>query len=135
MSAKELNIGDYVRTIYGIKKITDIICGQDIRFDNTDGFDEDLLKYHDYDGISKNSHTWEEIVIGKPSKNPIDLIEVGDYVNGYLVTDVYKPDGDEVFRIEIERDTLKGHIIDKSSQIKSIVTKEQFESMEYKIGK
>lgn len=69
----------------------------------------------------------------KASYNIIDLIEVGDYVNGYLVTDVYKPDGNEVFRIEIERDTLKGHIIDKSSQIKSIVTKEQFEQMTYKV--
>lgn len=72
--------------------------------------------------------------IVKASYNIIDILEEGDYVNGYLVTDVYKPDGNEVFRIEIERDTLKGHIIDKSSQIKSIVTHEQMEQMEYKVG-
>lgn len=70
----------------------------------------------------------------KVSYNIIDILEEGDYVNGYLVTDVYKPDGNEVFRIEIERDTLKGHIIDKLSQIKSIVTKEQMEQMAYKVG-
>lgn len=70
----------------------------------------------------------------KASYNIIDILEKGDYVNGYLVTYVYKPDGNEVFRIEIERDTLKGHIIDKSSQIKSIVTKEQMEKMAYKVG-
>lgn len=64
----------------------------------------------------------------------INLIEKGDYVNGYLVNFVYKPNGEEVFRIEIERDTLKGHIITKSENIKSIVTKEQFNSMKYVVG-
>lgn len=64
----------------------------------------------------------------------IDLIDKGDYVNGYLVNFVYKPNGEEVFRIEIERDTLKGHIITKSENIKSIVTKEQFSSMKYEVG-
>ena len=63
----------------------------------------------------------------------IDLIQVGDYINGYLVTFVYKPDGNKVFRIERERDTLKGHIISKSEQIKSIVTKEQFNSIKYEV--
>lgn len=123
-----MKIGDYVRTIYGIKKITDIICGQDIRFDNTDGFDEDLLNYHDYDGISKNSHTWEEIVIGEPKEEIIDLIEVGDYVNGLKVQEV--------------NNEIKGFgtiVFDKDTSIMedyiySIVTKEQFSQMEYKIG-
>ena len=65
----------------------------------------------------------------------IDLIKVGDYVNGELVTFVYEPDGNEVFRIELEKNTLQGHIISKSEQIKSIVTKEQFESMKYEVNK
>lgn len=124
--------GDYIRTIYGIKRITDIVCGQDIRFDNTDGFDEDLLNYHDYDGISKNSHTWEEIVIGEPKEKIIDLIEVGDYVNGRYV-DKYQgklgnfselPNGKWEF-IELSNE----HYL-----ISSIVTKEQFKEMEYRIG-
>ena len=119
----KLEVGMCVRTIYGIKRITDIICGQDIRFDNTDGFDEDLLNYHDYDGISKNSHTWEEIVIGEPKGNIIELIEVGDYVNGFPV-------------IHKENDILKcGLLVQfKENEIKSIVTKEQFEIMSYKIN-
>lgn len=69
----------------------------------------------------------------KASHELIDLIEVGDYVNGYLVTFVYRPDGDKVFRIELERDTLKGHIISNSNQIKSVVTKEQFNSVKYEV--
>lgn len=124
-----MKVGDYVRTIYGIKKITDIICGQDIRFDNTDGFDEDLLKYHDYDGISKNSHTWEEIVIGEPKEKIIELIEVGDYVNGARVTNIM-----------FENGVRKGVFVEaiaccyEKEEIKSIVTKEQFSSMEYKVN-
>lgn len=71
----------------------------------------------------------------KASHKLIDLIEVGDYVNGYLVTFVYNPDGKKVIRIELEKGTLKGHIISKSEQIKSVVTKEQFESMKYEVKK
>ena len=111
-----MNIGDYVRTKSGlIGKVIEIKGNSKTYF-------------------IPNRQENDVIEIIKSSHNIIDLIEVGDYVNGYLVTDVYKPEGNEVFRIEIERDTLKGHIIDKSSQIKSIVTKEQFESIEYKIG-
>lgn len=123
-----MKAGDYVRTIYGIKKITDIICGQDIRFDNTDGFDEDLLKYHDYDGISKNSHTWEEIVIGEPKEKIIELIEVGDYVNGYYVTTVNQ-DAGSIYISEIDGLGLKKKLYEKD--IKSIVTKESMESVTY----
>ena len=62
----------------------------------------------------------------KSSPNIIDLIEIGDYVNGYKVDAIgdkyvifYDGDGDiEVF----------------DANIKSIVTHEQFESMEYKVG-
>ncbi len=118
-----MKVGDYVRTIYGIKKITDIICGQDIRFDNTDGFDEDLLKYHDYDGISKNSHTWEEIVIGEPKEKIIELIEVGDYVNGCPV--LHKENNELVCGLLLRY---------KEENIQNVVTKECFESMEYKVG-
>ena len=57
------------------------------------------------------------------SHNIIDLIEKGDYVNGYEVT---------------SKDKFLGfgnhdwYMLD--NEIKSIVTKEQFESMSYKVG-
>ncbi|MGN1355201.1 MAG: hypothetical protein ACI4WP_00840 [Bacilli bacterium] len=119
----KLETNMYVRTKWGY------IC----KIININDFREPNMKY----GVEA-SYLKDIMFIGdddviKASYNIIDILEEGDYVNGYLVTDVYKPDGNEVFRIEIERDTLKGHIIDKSSQIKSIVTKEQFESIKYSL--
>ena len=129
-----MKVGDYVRTIYGIKKVVDIICGQDIKFDNTDGFDEDLRKYHDYDGISFEGSIWKEIV-ERTSPNIIDLIEVGDYVNGYQVIEKPYIYHDIQFVSVDTQDSWnwgKGEM--PIDEIKSIVTKEQFESMKYKIG-
>ena len=63
----------------------------------------------------------------KSSPNIIDLIEVGDYVNGsevyYTVGDLVVFDGGQ-----------DGEIYIKDKEIKTVVTKEQFESMEYKIN-
>lgn len=92
----------------------------------TDCSDKDLIKIDNGQVILRND-------ILKASYKLIDLIDRGDYVNGYRVRFVYRPDGDKVFRIEIEKDTLQGHIISKSEQIKSIVTKEQFENMAYEV--
>ena len=62
--------------------------------------------------------------IVKSSPNIIDLIEVGYYVNGL-----------KVVKIENNILTMQGltHNIGEED-IKSIVTKEQFESIEYKVG-
>lgn len=69
---------------------------------------------------------YEEHQIKKASHNIIDLIEVGDYVNGDKV--IYTNDG--YFEVGEENDNI-GFTSDKF--IKSIVTKEQFESMSYKV--
>lgn len=65
----------------------------------------------------------EEIV--KSSLNIIDLIEVGDYVNGLPVRYV------EEDRVDIGQ--AEDFIWLKNQHIKSIVTKEQMEAMEYKL--
>lgn len=65
----------------------------------------------------------------KASNNIIDLIEVGDYVNGLLVVDKYYDYANKEWRLN-DRNGL----ICTDKNIKSIVTKETFESMEYKIG-
>ncbi len=65
-------------------------------------------------------------LIGEPSFNPIKLIKVGDYVNGELVEDITG----EYLRVNGQ--SHNKHYFSK--QIKSIVTKEQFEQMSYKIG-
>ena len=72
----------------------------------------------------------------KSSPNIIDLIEIGDYVNGKKVSDKQYHYTDEdsrdmgVWCIFYENVALGDYQYD----IKSIVTKEQFESMKYKVG-
>ena len=67
--------------------------------------------------------------IEKASFNLIELIEVGDYVNGEKVTSAEPVD---------EKDTERylgfgdyDYYIHTSEDIKSVVTKEQFEAMKY----
>ena len=96
------------------------------------------VSHYEYDDTYENGHhirinnekngvmlTDEEF---KSSPNIIDLIEVGDYVNGNKVDYVSKNGNYVVF---YDGD---GDIETFEDDIKSIVTKEQFESMEYKIG-
>ena len=66
------------------------------------------------------------------SYNIIDLIEVGDYVNGYKVYYCYCADED-MTGLFIDTEEKKRVWLDYSSQLKSIVTKEQFEAMAYKV--
>lgn len=76
----------------------------------------------------------EEDVI-KTSYNIIDLIEVGDYVNGYLVIEKPYTYHDIQFVSVNTQDSWswgKGEM--PIENIKSIVTKEMFESMSYKVG-
>lgn len=136
-----MKIGDYVRNKYGIAKIIDIKTndkGIDICY-----FDNDIVfifdtklkeeKYRTHILPLANNVDINKI---KHSLNIIDLIEEGDYVNGMKVFEVMKnPETDDikehliVFVNEIKNElyTIYGN------EIKSIVTKEQFESMEYKL--
>ena len=59
----------------------------------------------------------------KASHNIIDLIEVGDYVNGYKVTDK--------FDYLLSFGNADWYM--NEEDIKSIVTKEQFQKMEYSL--
>ena len=63
------------------------------------------------------------------SNNIIDLIEVGDYVNGYYVEDVKET----FINVATGSNYFQSPTI-YEEQIKSIVTKEQFSQMEYKVG-
>ena len=118
MLKDKIKVGDYVRTKYGIAKyISDKatrvtiykVIDKDIVYDNVDGWEDVLLD--------------NEII--KSSPNIIDLIEIGDYVNGGIVINK-KNDTIQIIQLIIPFDL-------KEKDIKSIVTKEQFESMEYKI--
>lgn len=66
----------------------------------------------------------------KSSHNIIDLIEVGDYVNGLLVARICEDNETKKKFIN-----LYGSVSEwEEEDIKSIVTKEQFEQMQYKVG-
>lgn len=110
-----MKVGDYVRTDIGIGKY---ISDNEIQF--RDG---------------KGKATYRDVI--KSSSNIIDLIEVGDYVNGYRVYEIKDNCimvGYKCFKNEFdnEEDFLYQTIY--TNDIKSIVTKECFESMEYKVG-
>ncbi len=75
-------------------------------------------------GNSANEYEWESDIVNH-SFNIIDLIEVGDYVNGCIVINK-KNDTIQIIQLIIPFDL-------KEKDIKSIVTKEQFKNMEYKI--
>lgn len=66
----------------------------------------------------------------KHSKNITDLIEVGDYVNGYKVEKIEDGYIYVDYCWDCELYTL---VTNDSDNIKSIVTKEQFANMEYKV--
>ncbi len=103
-----MKVGDYIRTKKGyIRKI--------------------IPSFFDKDMVFVETHTWfKKKDIIKSSPNIIDLIEVGDYVNGVMVTEI--KDG-KPFK-EDYNDPYYSYYFD---DIYSIVTKEQFESMEYKV--
>lgn len=72
--------------------------------------------------LDNNEVTADKYII-KASHNIIDLIEVGDYVNGELVVKCH------ISYVS----TIINEVGYNDFQIKSIVTKEQFESMSYKV--
>ena len=95
--------------------------------------------------LDTNCTILENDIIGEPSFNPIDLIEVGDYVNGYYVSKIWKsgeithyvdekPIQRKEKQITIQAPSYGGIIHLHNEDIKSIVTKEQFSSMEYRLG-
>lgn len=63
------------------------------------------------------------------SKNIIDLIEVGDYVNGKKVISIL--DYEDFKKVCFDKDFDD---VAYEEDIKSVVTKEQFVSVEYKVG-
>ena len=78
----------------------------------------------------RGSITNPENYIINASHNIIDLIEVGDYVNGYLVLNVLDFN-DNTRILSLER-IYDNKITEED--IKSIVTKEMYSSVKYRLG-
>ena len=122
----KINVGDYVRTPRGI--IAKII---NIQEDTGQYF----LNGNAVSLKSKNYIADKNITIGenfKHSPDIIDLIEVGDYVNGSEVIKKHYTYMGEHF-IDLNTNDSWEWGIGKMpiKYIKSIVTKEQFEAMQY----
>ena len=121
----KLEVGMYVRTKDG--KIAKFI-----KYDEEDK-EELITDYYEYSTI------WIKDVI-EASHNIIDLIEVGDYVNGSKVVDIsiIGKDKEKWVWVEQTEDTDNKYGDDyvgyNNEQIKSIVTKEEFKAMEYRLG-
>ena len=120
-----IKVGDYIRTKEG--NIFKIIGG------NIDDWDVDI----DYSQLEHTEPNWLELYryndnysffndenISKISYTYKNLIEVGDYVDGH---EVYKVTPSCIFT----RGGINYH--KEEADIKSIVTKEQFERMRYEV--
>ena len=115
-----MKVGDYVRTeIGGITKIEKLTLPKEPS-------DCLFVKFED-EPYSFKYKPWETIDF-KSSPNIIDLIEVGDYVNGIQINERI---GDSVWHFSVYGDEDECF---ESKDIKTIVTKERFKSIEYKIG-
>lgn len=89
-------------------------------------FETTILTEND-GSIYQGEYTKENVV--KASYNIIDILEVGDYVNGLKVIDIVEND---IYISDYYAESYIGIV--KVKDIKSIVTKEQFEQMAYKVG-
>ena len=132
----KFEVGMYVRTENGVIEKVNRIYDRHTT-DNIvvwlNGYGDGKSVFIDnFEEIKYQSINARGFIKKEPSFNIIDLIEVGDYVNGYKVYYCYCADEDTT-GLFIDTET-KRVWLDKPSQIKSIVTKEQFESMQYRVG-
>lgn len=120
----KLEVGMYVRTKNGM--IAKIIDKRDV----SGSLHREEIVFILDNGNKLALHSQKVI---KASYNIIDLIEeTGDYVNGYPVYEIIEYEDNT--RAIVIGDDNKSIIWEESSQyIKTIVTKEMFESISYKV--
>ena len=123
-----IEVGEYVRTNRGeICKVLGI--SPELR----DG--KRLYSHKSYYLDTKKGSLTEPFIINH-SKNIIKLIEESDYVNGYKVLAIEKYFEVQPYRISIMVYKTKDAEFWKSLEeqdIKNVVTKEQFSSVEYRL--
>ena len=120
----KLEVGMYVRLVNDVEDIVVINKIANV-------FETTILTEND-GSIYQGEYTKENVV--KASYDIIDLIEVGDYVNGYKVSfkgNDYQPFVQCDYPVECGQ---TNHYRFYEKAIYSIVTKEMFSSMEYRLG-
>ena len=135
----KLEIGKFIRTPYGIRKIVNIT--------KDDGYGKPKVRVIELDRHLNTPYKFDYIFYTdenvikkcKASYNIIDILEEGDYVNGSKVIDIsiIGKDKEKWVWVEQMEDTDNKYGDDyvgyNNEQIKSIVTKEQMEQMAYKV--
>lgn len=125
----DIKVGEYIRTnkgqFYKIKTINKY--GIAIMYENKEDKISSSINYYTETGFEINEEN-----IRKHSKNIIDLIEVGDFVNGILVT------GKESTLLYTEIKGIDGSgcyipISQYGEGIETILTHEQYEQNCYKL--
>lgn len=133
----KLKVDMYVRyRYYNLQKIAKI-----------DFIKQDELIHEELICLDKGGRVFKSEILNA-SDNPIDLIEVGDYVNGYKVVRIFtnvfnnqkvlvcsQKEKEEDFDYS---DDISDYMSDEfihiyNEDIKSIVTKEQFNSVKYEV--
>ena len=125
----KLEVGQFVRTNYGkIDKILELNKSYVKGVSQKDDFCA-----YDIDNVIKASY------------NIIDILEVGDYLNGFKVSKIERYDTNTIIKIGNSTfNVLEGEKIytpsydnnngyEKIEKLKSIVTKEMFSSVEYRM--
>ena len=129
---EEIQVGDYIRTVKGeIFKIIEI--------DGNDYITDVKLKKHtEYIGIYNHKVddyvfylTKQQINECKYSPNIIDLVEEGDFVNGYICKRL--PNfGNEICNFDLN--TMEWTPLENIDVWYDIVTHQQFNQMKYIVG-
>lgn len=119
--------GQYVRTKnYGIKKVLDVYNEDKIELDKTNAFG--IL------GVCENV----ENIIGNPSNNILELVQIGDYINGSRVIKIQEVENyPDLLNVKIEKADFRYDIHETifEKDVESILTKEQFENQVYNLFK
>lgn len=121
-----IEVGEYIRTNKGnIGKIIEIRLG----------FNKDTQLYQDIYKLDNGLWTVLDYIV-KHSKQLIDLIEVGDYVNGREVKHIAMFEGfsDYPKIIFVDETHLIPDDTCENDEIKTILTKEQMMANCYKVG-
>lgn len=130
----KLEVGMYVR----------LNCNYELGIGKTiEEIDEDnFIKTKFKDNFECSLPTY---MITKASHNIIDLIEAGDYLNGFIVNEIERDNTNTIIKIGnstfnvLENEEIytpsndKNNGYEKIEKLKSIVTHEQMEQMAYKV--
>lgn len=120
-----MNVGDYVRIINTLNDYVEIIK---------------IKELNEYDGylLDERNYQYSTDEIIKSSPQIIDLIEVGDYVNGNKIVHIQEEEFPNYPKKLLFAGVDENNIDDvwevyNNEDIKTIVTHEQMEAMQYRV--